>query len=110
MDRNKERADAHYELWRLGESEASDDRIDNLLDLGYSGEAAAGRVHQDRENIRAERAEEDQRVMYEEMEYLKYCDFAEEQERYYQEYTEEEHQKFLAENQEKENTDEKGSI
>jgi len=101
MDRNKERSDAHYELWRLGESKASDDRISNLLDLGYSGEEAAGRVHQDRENIRAERATEDQRVMYEEMEYQKYCNFAEEQDRHYQEYAEEEHQKYLAE-QEKE--------
>ena len=103
MDRNKERSDAHYELWRLGESEASDDRISNLLDLGYSGEAAAGRVHRDRENIRAERAEEDQRIMYEEMEYQKYCDFAEEQD------AEEEHQKYLAE-QEKEVINEKGSF
>lgn len=97
MDRAKERADAHYELWRMGESEGSDDRIDNLLDLGYTGDEVASRIHQDRENIRAERAAEDQRIMYEEMEYSKYCEFAEEQERYYQEYMEEE----LAEGQEK---------
>ena len=99
MDRRKERYDAHYELWRMGEPEASDDRIDNLLDLGYSGEEAAGRVHQDRENIREERrfhelqdfeakAEEEYSKWAEE-EYSKYC------EREYQERAEEEYQKLL---------------
>lgn len=97
MNRNKERYDAEYELWRMGEGEASANTIDNYLDSGYTGDEVASRIHQDRENIRAERAAEDQRIMYEEMEYSKYCEFAEEQERYYQEYIEEE----LAEGQEK---------
>lgn len=95
MDRAKERADAHYELWRIGESEASDDRIDNLLDLGYTGDEVAGRIHQDRENIRAERRFQDieDALDAQEAEYNKYCD--EERERQYQEYAESEHQKFL---------------